>query len=250
MSRTRTQSIHEFILDRVAIEPRSIARQVAQAYGISRQAANRHLDAMVESGLLEQAGQTRAREYHLRRTSSLSRELRVTPVLNPDRVWDDHVAPILTGDRPGVRDLCRGAFGELVRNAAAHARASWITFTFMATARHIDLAVSDDGRGIFAVLAQRTGAATARDAAEEVARGARARSSDAPASSLVLLARNFEHFTIASSGVVIEFNAENNRWQVHEDGEARAGTAVNLRARRNPEPSAARIGREFMPSRS
>jgi hypothetical protein len=65
------------------------------AYGISRQAANRHLDTLVDSGVLEQEGATRSKKYRLRRSSLLNRELRVTPVLNPDRLWDDHIAPVL-----------------------------------------------------------------------------------------------------------------------------------------------------------
>jgi hypothetical protein len=137
----------------------------------------------------------------------------------------------------------------LVRNAAVHARASWITFAFAATARHVDLAVSDDGRGIFAVLAQRTRAATPRDAAEEIARGARMRATDAPASRLALLARNFERFTIASSGVVVEFDAGTDLWHVRDDREARTGTTFTLRARRNP-VLAAETAREFLPLRS
>jgi DNA-binding transcriptional ArsR family regulator len=88
MTRSQTESIREFILDRVADSPRSVARQVALAYGISRQAANRHLDVLVDAGILDQDGYTRSREYRLRRTSLWNREIRVTPVLNPDRLWD------------------------------------------------------------------------------------------------------------------------------------------------------------------
>src|SRR5262249_32878266 len=194
-------------LDRVADGPKRVARQVAQAYGISRQAANRHLDALVEAGVLEEEGATRSREYRLRRMSLLNRELRVTPVLNADRLWDDHIAPVLADDRPGVRDLCRGAFGELIRNVIAHAQAQWITVSFAATARHLDITVSDDGRGIFHRLAQRVGLTDVHESAELMSRHANARSTDFPAARLVLLARNFESFTIASSGVALAFDS-------------------------------------------
>jgi hypothetical protein len=245
MQRTRTHAIHEFILEHVAGDPKGVARRVVQAYGISRQAANRHLDAMVDAGLLEQTGHTRAREYRLRRASALTRELRVTPVLNPDRVFDDHVAPILYADRPAVRDLCRGAFGELVRNAATHAKASWITFSFAANARHIDLTVSDDGRGLFATIAARLGVASPREAAEEMARQARLREVQSPASRLILLARHFETFSILSSGCVLEFSAPQDLWVVRESGEVTPGTTVALCAPRNPGRASAGVAREF-----
>jgi hypothetical protein len=94
--RARTRSIQDFILDHVGMDPSGIARRVAVAYGISRQAANCHLDALVGAGFLDQSGRTRARAYGLRRTALLTRELRVTPVLNARRVWEDHIEPVLS----------------------------------------------------------------------------------------------------------------------------------------------------------
>lgn len=234
MERTRTRSIQGFIVDHVDDDPKGIARRVAQAYGISRQAANRHLDALVYAGVLDQAGQTRAREYALRRMLTLSREFRVTPVLNAERVWAEHAAPILTGDRAVVRDTCRGIFKELVENSIAHAGASWISFELATTARQIDLIVTDDGRGIFAVLAEKLRLGTPRDAAEEIARRARVRSMDPPAARLLLLARSAEAFWLSSSGITCEFDAAQELWTVRDDGRVRNGTSVACRLRRTP----------------
>jgi DNA-binding transcriptional ArsR family regulator len=232
MSRPQTESIREFILDCVSDHPKSVARQVAQAYGISRQAANRHLDALVDAGVLEQEGATRSREYRLRRMSLLNRELRVTPVLNAERLWDDHIAPVLASDRDSVRDLCRGAFGELIRNVVAHSQAQWITVSFAATARHIDITVGDDGRGIFARLAQRVGLSDPHETAELMSRHANARSADFPATRLLLLARNFDSFVISSAGVSLAFDAAEEAWFLREDEAVSPGTRVALRLRR------------------
>lgn len=232
MSRAQTESIREFILDCVSDHPRSVARQVAQAYGISRQAANRHLDALVEAGVLEEEGATRSREYRLRRMSLLNRELRVTPVLNAERLWDDHIGPVLASDRDSVRDLCRGAFGELIRNVVAHSQAQWITVSFAATARHIDVTVGDDGRGIFSRLAQRVDLSDTHETAELMSRHANARSTDFPAARLMLLARNFDSFVISSAGVSLAFDASEEAWFLRDDETVPSGTRVSLRLRR------------------
>ncbi|HET6347683.1 MAG TPA: hypothetical protein VFH88_01235 [Candidatus Krumholzibacteria bacterium] len=229
MSRPQTQAIREFILDCVASSPRSIARQVAQAYGISRQAANRHLDVMVAEGLLEQQGYTRSKEYRLRRMSTLNRELRVTPVLNPDRLWDDHIAPVLHDDRPAIRDLCHGAFCELIQNVIGHAHAAWVTVSFATTARHVDIMVGDDGRGIFHELAEKIGVRNPREAADLMADHANARSTDFPAARLLLLARNFEWLEITSSGVTLTYDAGPESWSVAEGESAGKGTKVSMR---------------------
>jgi DNA-binding transcriptional ArsR family regulator len=240
MSRPQTESIREFILDRVADGPKSVARQVAQAYGISRQAANRHLDTLVEAGVLEEEGATRSREYRLRRMSLLNREVRVTPVLSADRLWDDHIAPVLASDRAAVRDLCRGAFGELIRNVIAHAQAQWIAVSFSATARHLDITVSDDGRGIFHRLAERVGLSDVHETAELMSRHANARSADFPAARLLLLARNFESFAISSSGVALAFDSMQDAWFLRDGDAPVPGTQVTLRLRRSQAAGGAR----------
>jgi len=249
MERQRTLSIQHFIVDHVDVDPRGIARRVAQAYGISRQAANRHLDALVTAGILDQAGQTRAREYALRRISALSRELRVTPVLSADRVWDEHAVPLLAGDRAMIRDSCRGTFKELVENAVAHAGAQWITFGLATTARHIDLTVADDGRGAFVTLAQKLRMAAPREAAEEFARRARARAMDSPGARLVLLARGTERFVLASSGISCEFDADEDTWTVRDDAGTPLGTAISCTIRRVPSRAPSDI-RVASPARS
>ena len=232
MIRSQTESIREFILDRVAENPRHVAREVAQAYGISRQAANRHLDTLVEAGFLEERGYTRSREYTLRRTSLLNREVRVTPVLSPDRIWEDHIAPVLAHDRAPVRELCHGAFAELIRNVIAHAGASWITVSFTTTARHIDLTVADNGRGIFKRLMERGGFTSPRDAAATMARHANARSSDDPASRLALLGTHFDSFTIASSRLVLSYDGAARAWSLREADPPVEGTRTTMHLRR------------------
>ena len=231
VERSRTRTIQSFIIEHVDDDPRGIARRVAQAYGISRQAANRHLDSLVDAGVLDQAGQTRARAYALRRMAAVSRELRVTPVLNPGRVWDDHVLPILAGDRAMLRETCRGFFTEVVENAVTHAGASWISFDLVTTAREVDVSIRDDGRGILASLVDKLKAVTPRAAAERFVEQAHARSTDGAGTTLILLARGLDMFTLASHGLACEFDRAADSWAI-VPSDVDAGTCVTCRLHR------------------
>ena len=244
MERSRTRTIQSFIIEHVDDDPRGIARRVAQAYGISRQAANRHLDSLVDAGVLDQAGQTRARAYALRRMATLSRELRVTPVLNPVRLWDDHVMPILAGDRAKLRESCRAFFREAVDNAVAHAGASWITFEVVTNAREVEISVRDDGRGVFETLAAKLVSGSAREAAETFVAQARASSTNGAGATLVVLARDLDHFSMASSEVAVEFDRPSDSWSI-VSADAAPGTRVACRLtritpRERSQPSARR----------
>jgi hypothetical protein len=142
------------------------------------------------------------------------------------------VGPILSGDRAIVRETGKGLFKELVDDAIARGGASWISFEVMTTARQVDVAVRDDARGIFDALMETLPAATARDAATEFVRRANYRSMEWPAARLVLLARSTEGFSIASSGVVCEFDVAQDAWSVRDDETALAETSVSFRLRR------------------
>jgi len=57
MTRTRTQSIHDFVLDHVA-RSRGTSPSSGRSIRDFPAGRKRHLDAMVEAGLLEEVGQT------------------------------------------------------------------------------------------------------------------------------------------------------------------------------------------------
>jgi len=155
-------------------------------------------------------------------------------VLSADRVWDEHVFPVLAGDRAVVRETCRGVFKELIDNVVEHAGASWVSFQLATTARQIDLLVSDDGRGLLVALAEKLRLSSPRDAAEEMVRRATARAMDVPTARLVLIARSADGFSISSSGVACEFDAAQDSWTVRDDGSVGAGTTIACRLKRVP----------------
>jgi hypothetical protein len=136
-----------------------------------------------------------------------------------------------------VRDLCRGAFADVLLNVIAHARANWVTVSFATTARDIDVALADDGAGIFDRLAERLALPGPRETAELMLRHANARSTDFPASHLALLGRHFESFVISSAGTALAFDAATETWALRDDDVVK-GTRIAMRLRRNALPRA------------
>ena len=58
-------TIRAFVLANVEAHPQDIARVTAEKFGISRQAANRHLKSLVDNKQIIASGKTRQKRYEL-----------------------------------------------------------------------------------------------------------------------------------------------------------------------------------------
>lgn len=230
MARPQTLAIREFILSHVARHPRDIARCVAREYGISRQAVNRHLLGLVEEGLVEAHGQTRAREYRLRALATATRRLNVTPVLTEDRMWDACLHPHLEGVPHNIREVCQYAFTELAGNALAHAGATRVVVAVRATAADVEFGVTDNGAGVFRVLSERLGHGDARESVLELTKGRLTTDPERHrGGSLLLVSRLFDRFELQSGDHTFTFTPANDRWEVRREPFTIHGTSVRVR---------------------
>ncbi len=80
MAQLRDQGaqIRQFILQTVERRPKSIARAVCAEFGISRQAANKHLQKLVEENLLSVQGKTKGKSYELNTILERDKSLMLT----------------------------------------------------------------------------------------------------------------------------------------------------------------------------
>lgn len=148
MPKLNKEQIGEFIFRNVAKHPGDITAVTASHFNITRQAAHRHVSTLVRKGLLKAEGTTRSRKYALQclfeRTTTLA-----VQNLAEDKVWREHVAPLLPDLPANVFNICNYGFTEMVNNVIDHSGSDNLTFTIALTAVSIDIAVKDNGVGIF-----------------------------------------------------------------------------------------------------
>ncbi|HEY0308708.1 MAG TPA: DUF4325 domain-containing protein [Acidobacteriaceae bacterium] len=145
--RGRSQDIRAFILDHIGEE--GIAAQVSQKFGITRQAANRHLKSLTGQGALVADGQTRKRSYKMAATASVSFRYEIKPGLAEDIVWREDIYPFLGALPDNVLEIWNYAFTEMFNNAIDHSGGSWIFVSITKSAVDTEISIMDDGVGIF-----------------------------------------------------------------------------------------------------
>lgn len=169
--RARGEKVREYILQQVAEHPGDITRCVAEHFGITRQAANAHLQKLVQEQALVTTGNTRNRRYRLRPLASWYREYAISPELAEDVIWRDDIAPALGQLPANVREIWQYGFTEMFNNVIDHAEGTLVRVWIEQSAADTTLAIHDNGVGIFHKIQSRLGLLDERHAVLELSKG-------------------------------------------------------------------------------
>lgn len=130
--------------------PRDLAAHVAQRLRVTRPTATRALKRLAALNWLTADGTPRRPAW---RPGLLRQVVQRYPLagLDEDLPWSRDFAPFFTLP-PHVRRMAQHAFTELLNNAVDHSGGHGVTVSLRQTPSHVQLLVSDDGRGLFDTL--------------------------------------------------------------------------------------------------
>lgn len=124
--RIRGEQIRHFILNRVGKSSEDVVRITSEQFNITRQAVNKHLQRLVESGALIRSGNTRARVYQLAPIVEWNCRWEIKPGLAEDIVWTREMQDILGYMPDNILDIWQYGFTEMFNNAIDHSDGSAI----------------------------------------------------------------------------------------------------------------------------
>lgn len=146
--RAGAEEVRRFILEHVADHPNDIAKEVATRFDMTRQAASKHLQKLVDEGLLSESGNTRARSYVLTQLEWYQ-EYPITPDLAEDVIWTRDISRELGKQAENALDIWHFGFTEMFNNAIDHSGGTEILVGVTRTAVSTEMVVGDNGVGIF-----------------------------------------------------------------------------------------------------
>ena len=229
--RLRGEEIRHFILQHVANHPSDISKLAAIHFHVSRQAINKHLQRLTHEGAIRETGKTRNRSYGLAPLVDWVETYTISPELEEHVVWANDVSPVL-GDQPeNVKDIWQYGFTEMFNNARDHSDGKTITVIIRRTAIDTEMAVIDDGIGIFRKIQTAMKLLDERHAVFELAKG---KLTTDPArhtgEGVFFTSRMFDSFDILSAGVYFSHEFGSNwDWVSERISPEQARTAVWLK---------------------
>jgi anti-sigma regulatory factor (Ser/Thr protein kinase) len=223
------KNIREFLIHNVEAHPSDIAKVAAKRFGVSRQAVNRHLRALVAEGILLAQGHTRGRSYALVE-HEVAYNFTLSPNLEEDKIWRDVAAPALVDIRDNVLSICQHGFTEMVNNAIDHSEGSTLRIRVIRNAANVELWVMDDGVGIFKKIKAAFGLDDERHAILELAKG---KLTTDPAhhtgEGIFFTSRMFDMYRIASGDLFFCHTPIDGDWLLDSAKMMEKGTLISMK---------------------
>jgi hypothetical protein len=244
--RSRGEAIRKYILNNVEKHPDNIARKAAEKFDISRQAANKHLRKLVEEESLTVHGRTKSRVYKLRPLLDWSQTFRITPKLAEDVVWRDEVEPRLGKMPDNVNDIWHYGFTEMFNNAIDHSAGDIILVHLSTSATNTQIALYDNGIGIFKKIQQELNLLDERHSVLELAKGKLTTDPKRhTGEGIFFSSRMFDDFQILSGDTYFSHKfGEQEDWILESD-KFSSGTAVWMKLSNHTSRTAKKIFDKF-----
>ncbi len=226
--RVRSAEIRRFMLQMCRNKARNVAAETARHFGVTKQAAGRHLKILEEEGKVVSSGSGNVKLSWL---ATLRKETWRFPLdgLREDIVWSEAIAPLVADLPENVRDMWHYGVTEMANNAIDHSEGTTLTVHFARTALDVEIWVGDDGEGIFHRIQRLGHLYDPREAILELAKGKfttdpRNHSGEG----IFFASRTFDVFAILSRTLYFSHNAERGDWLIEDDQDL-PGTRVILR---------------------
>ncbi|QSV46221.1 STAS-like domain-containing protein [Geobacter benzoatilyticus] len=238
--------IREYICESVfKNQAQKLSRSVSEHFGISRQAAQKHVKKLVDEGILIMSGTTNSAKYKLASMSDKSTMFKISPEINEDVVWRSFIRPELDEIPHNVLSICQYGFTEMFNNVIDHSEGTDVIVAVQRSAYHLELSVKDNGVGIFRKIKRVFGLDDERHAILELSKGKL--TSDPSRHSgegIFFTSRMFDRFAILSGKQYFSHTTEHDDWllDVEENGE---GTSVFMEIRVNSKRTTKEIFEEY-----
>jgi len=230
----KTQEVSEYILNNVLLHPLDIAANAANHFSISRQAVNKHLKRLVDSGFLKSKGVTRNKTYALTSQNLLQKQYNVNDKLNEGDVWFKDIAPLL-GELPdNVKDIWDYGFTEMLNNVIDHSSSKTVEVYLDKTPVDFNITLIDHGEGIFKKIQKALDLTDERHAVLELAKGKFTTDPDNHSGEGIFFSsRAFDRFVITSGNIYFSHASKSYLDWILENSECVNGTAVIMEIKNN-----------------
>lgn len=221
--------IQQWLLGQIAAKMDSeLASRAAENFGISRQAVARHLQKLLNKGVILARGHTKARRYELAVLKKHRQVYPLNPEFEEDVVWSQDLRPLLTALPENILEICQYGVTEMLNNAKDHSGALEVTVSLELTIAELSFKVQDEGVGIFRKIKDACGLDDERHAILELVKG---RLTTDPehhtGEGIFFTSRAFDLFIIISGSLSLLHRREGADWLI-DDAKPLPGTYVKM----------------------
>lgn len=228
--RVRGEEIRCFILQHMEKHPSDVVKLTADHFDITRQAVNKHLKRLKLEGAISEEGKTRNRSYSLKPNFEWGETYPITAELEEHVIWQQNISVIIGKQPENVLDIWQYGLTEMINNARDHSDGTEIRLLVRKTSVYTEMAIVDNGVGIFKKIQAAMNLLDERHAVFELAKGKLTTDpSRHTGEGIFFTSRMFDSFDIYSGGVNFGHEYGKQEDWIMERSNPGAGTTVWLK---------------------
>ena len=223
-----SEQIKKFILDNLTHHHRDIIQAAIQKFGISRQAALKHMNFLIDQKQVIAHGKTRDRFYELKPYVNFSKTIVVDSNFLIDQVLRKQILPHFSSLPKNIHEICEFSISAILQNIIDHANATKLYYKIFINHNNVHIVVSDNGRGLFEHIRSLLKLENIKVAAIEVAKGHVTTDPDHHSGDeLNTVIQLFDRVTIDSAGKSLVFINKTKDWII-KHSQQKKGTRIHL----------------------
>ena len=227
--------IKKFILNNISLHQKDIIYTAINRFGISRQAALKHMNALIDDNKVMAFGKTRDRRYKLIPQVNYNKTIPVNSNCISHEVAQKYVLIHLKSLPKNIFQICEYSMEALINNVIDHAKASSLYIKLFLTYSDLHIILSDNGSGLFENIKTKLDLAHLQLAAIELAKGQITTSPlHHSGDALNTIFHLYDKVKIDSSGFGIIYDNKNMKWEI-DYSKQEQGTRVHLQINPNSE---------------
>jgi uncharacterized protein (DUF1330 family) len=221
-------AVRNYLANAVAEKRPNLAKAIRDKFGVSRATAHNYLRGFLSDGLIVRTGVGQYELGHAKHSFS-------HPVqgLEEHEVWTDEIAPVLDGLPVNVMDIWHYGCTEMINNVVDHSESETILVVVDRSPVAAEIAIHDNGVGIFRKIAKALHLEDERHAVLELSKGKVTTDPDNhTGEGIFFSSRAFDSFDILSGGVFFKHERdEEEDWILGDERrpERVAGTSVFMK---------------------
>ena len=235
-----SNKIKKFILDNLTLHQRDIIQTAILKFGISRQAALKHMHTLISEKKVIAHGKTRDRFYELRPEVNFSKTIDLLKEYSYGEIINSQIFPHLSILTKNVREICEFSISAILNNIYDHAKATSFYYKLYFNYKDIHIIISDNGEGLFKHIQTGLKLKNPQMAALEIAKGYLTTDpKNHSGEELHTLINLFDQVAIDSTGISLKFDNKTYSWMIDHSIQ-KQGTRIHLKIK----PSSRRNCRE------
>ncbi len=144
-----TKQLDNYVLEHIVKHPADIAQKIMLHFGVSRMTATRHLQRLIQTGLLVKTGKTNNTHYFLASAQNKHIDCKINAKLDEFAIFKQYVSDSLLQLPNNQYEILEYAMTELINNAKDHSNGSHLHIETKVIPAGLEVIIMDNGVGVF-----------------------------------------------------------------------------------------------------